>query len=100
MYAHQPRDNDDTYGGSTTGYADYSHETGYNEFPYFQSPPAETIHETCIAEPCDCTCAGCRPETCDSCPRCGADIDNTPEDGGVTDPWDSPSSYYSKGTAA
>jgi hypothetical protein len=38
MYAHQPRDYDDTYGGSTTGYGDYSKQGGHNEFEYPVTP--------------------------------------------------------------
>jgi len=48
-------------------------------------------HETCTVTNCDCTCAGCRPSQCAACPKCGADIDNTPQDGGVTDIFDAPS---------
>lgn len=37
MFLHQPEEYDDSYG---TGHADYSKETGTNEFPYYQ--PATT----------------------------------------------------------
>lgn len=34
MYAHEPRDQDETYGGSQAGYGDYSKQGGRNEFEY------------------------------------------------------------------
>lgn len=53
--------------------------------------PMSTDHLACFTDECDCTCAGCTPKECRTCPKCGADIDPTPADGGVTDPHDSPS---------
>jgi hypothetical protein len=49
------------------------------------------FHVNCFTDDCDCTCAGCSPKECKTCPSCGAEIDGTPVDGGVTDPVDSPS---------
>lgn len=50
-----------------------------------------TVHDTCIVDVCDCTCDGCDLDECVTCPACGADYDPTPQDGGVTDPYDAPS---------
>ena len=58
--------------------------------------PATQPHETCTITDCGCDCAACQPAYCtgcqtcgNPCATCGSAFDGAPQDGCVTDPWNS-----------